>query len=68
MARPAPAEPRTHLRTHQLKSKNRLPMCMKVECPTCHKPTWKGCGQHIDAALTGVKEEDRCPGWKTGKH
>lgn len=28
-------------------------MCMKVECPTCHKPTWKGCGQHIESALSG---------------
>ncbi|KAF4040917.1 Alternative oxidase domain-containing protein [Phytophthora infestans] len=43
-------------------------MCIKVECPTCHKATWKGCGQHIDAALVGVKEEERCPNWKTGKH
>ena len=22
---------------------------------------------HIDSALRGVAEEDRCPGWKTGK-
>ncbi|KAF1794371.1 hypothetical protein GQ600_2387 [Phytophthora cactorum] len=43
-------------------------MCIKVECPTCHKATWKGCGQHIDAALVGVKEEERCPNWKTGQH
>ncbi|CAH0476080.1 unnamed protein product [Peronospora belbahrii] len=43
-------------------------MCMKVECTTCHKVTWKGCGMHIDAALIGVKEEDRCLNWKTGKH
>ncbi|ETK71134.1 hypothetical protein F441_22076 [Phytophthora nicotianae CJ01A1] len=52
------------------KKKNKLQaaMCIKVECPTCHKATWKGCGQHIDAALVGVKEEERCPNWKTGKH
>jgi hypothetical protein len=43
-------------------------MCMKVECATCHKPTWKGCGQHIESALGGVAEADRCPGWKEGKH
>ncbi|OWZ00035.1 hypothetical protein PHMEG_00028859 [Phytophthora megakarya] len=43
-------------------------MCMKTECPTCHKATWRGCGMHIDSALNGVKEEDRCPEWKTGKH
>ena len=22
---------------------------------------------HIDSALAGVPEEERCPGWKTGK-
>uniref|UniRef100_A0AAV1UD83 Uncharacterized protein n=1 Tax=Peronospora matthiolae TaxID=2874970 RepID=A0AAV1UD83_9STRA len=43
-------------------------MCMKVECSTCHKASWKGCGLHIDTALNGVKEQDRCPHWKTGKH
>ncbi|ETL77803.1 hypothetical protein L917_21290 [Phytophthora nicotianae] len=43
-------------------------MCMKTECGTCHKPTWRGCGMHIESALNGVKEEDRCPEWKTGKH
>jgi len=41
-------------------------MCQKVECKSCGKATWKGCGQHIDAALTGVSEEARCPGWRTG--
>ncbi|KAE9195532.1 hypothetical protein PF005_g17247 [Phytophthora fragariae] len=72
-------------------------MCMKIECPTCHKATWRGCGNHIDTAVNGassvfslltregrhilnfnvgagfafaagVKEEDRCPHWQTGKH
>ncbi|KAG1696379.1 hypothetical protein DVH05_018511 [Phytophthora capsici] len=68
-------------------------MCMKTECPTCHKPTWRGCGMHIESALSGeeadmqsiltvvkrlmflccwivagVKVDDRCPEWKTGKH
>lgn len=35
-------------------------MCRKVECGTCHKPTWAGCGQHIESALAGIKPEDRC--------
>ncbi len=43
-------------------------MCRKVECEKCHKSTWKGCGQHIESALSGVKEEDRCPQWKSGNH
>ncbi|ETM31068.1 hypothetical protein L914_21292 [Phytophthora nicotianae] len=43
-------------------------MCIKIECPTCQKTTWRGCGNHIDTALNGVKEEDRCPNWKAGQH
>ncbi|KAI8897850.1 hypothetical protein BC833DRAFT_620851 [Globomyces pollinis-pini] len=35
-------------------------MCQKTECPTCKKPTWKGCGQHIEQALAGVPVADRC--------
>ena len=41
-------------------------MCRKVNCATCGKATWAGCGQHIESALNGVPEADRCPGWKTG--
>jgi stress-induced morphogen len=41
-------------------------MCIKVTCSTCQKLTWKGCGLHIDSALQGVAECDRCSGWKTG--
>ena len=42
-------------------------MCKKIACETCSKPTWKGCGQHIDAALADVEVKDRCLGWKSGK-
>jgi hypothetical protein len=41
-------------------------MCRKVDCKTCKKPTWAGCGQHIESALRDVKIEDRCMGWKSG--
>jgi hypothetical protein len=41
-------------------------MCRKVNCSNCNKATWAGCGMHVDAALQGVKEEDRCPNWKMG--
>ncbi|KIY44206.1 hypothetical protein FISHEDRAFT_62385 [Fistulina hepatica ATCC 64428] len=33
--------------------------CYQVKCGTCGKPTWAGCGQHIEQALEDVKEEDR---------
>ncbi|MBB4071685.1 hypothetical protein F5897_000997 [Canibacter oris] len=35
-------------------------MCQKVMCAACQKPTWQGCGQHIEEALAGVAEQDRC--------
>jgi len=40
---------------------------MKITCTTCKKPTWTGCGRHIDSALQGVAVGDRCAGWKEGK-
>lgn len=42
-------------------------MCRKIRCSSCNKFTWFGCGRHIDQALNGVKEADRCLGWRTGK-
>ncbi|CAM9303433.1 unnamed protein product [Phaeothamnion confervicola] len=42
-------------------------MCRKVTCSKCGKPSWAGCGQHIESALSGVAEADRCPGWRSGK-
>ena len=35
-------------------------MCSKTTCRTCDKPTWKGCGNHIEAALAGVPTNERC--------
>ncbi len=35
-------------------------MCTKVICPQCKKPTWSGCGQHIETALKDVPESERC--------
>ncbi|MEY3935073.1 MAG: hypothetical protein RI901_503 [Actinomycetota bacterium] len=37
-------------------------MCDKVICRKCNKPTWSGCGQHIEQALAGIAKEDRCQG------
>ncbi|MDR7235306.1 hypothetical protein J2X49_002495 [Agrococcus sp. BE272] len=33
---------------------------MRITCDTCGKPTWAGCGQHVDEALAGVAQADRC--------
>ncbi|KAF6814359.1 hypothetical protein CSOJ01_04082 [Colletotrichum sojae] len=35
-------------------------MCFGVTCSTCSKATWRGCGQHIPAALSGVPEDQWC--------
>ncbi len=37
-------------------------MCSKVTCRQCSKPTWSGCGEHIEIALAGVPQSQRCQG------
>ena len=37
-------------------------MCSKVICRQCKKPTWSGCGEHIEEALAGIAVSDRCQG------
>ena len=37
-------------------------MCSLVSCKICKKPTWSGCGEHIEEALAGIAIADRCPG------
>ncbi len=35
-------------------------MCMRVKCDKCGKPTWAGCGAHIEQTLAGVPKDQRC--------
>jgi hypothetical protein len=35
-------------------------MCHQVTRPQCSKPTWSGCGNHVEQALGGVAPSDRC--------
>ncbi|KAL7411837.1 hypothetical protein BDY24DRAFT_416750 [Mrakia frigida] len=42
-------------------------MCYPTTCSICKLKTWAGCGKHIETALAGVPETERCAGWKTGK-
>ncbi len=37
-------------------------MCRAVVCRTCGKPTWAGCGQHVEMVLQGVPKSKRCQG------
>jgi hypothetical protein len=35
-------------------------MCRRVQCDQCGKPTYAGCGMHIEQVLAGVPVEERC--------
>lgn len=35
-------------------------MCYQITCYRCDKPTWGGCGSHVEEALAGVPENARC--------
>lgn len=35
-------------------------MCRRVDCRRCGKPTYAGCGQHVEQVLAGVPKSQRC--------
>ena len=35
-------------------------MCRRVSCSKCGRPTFSGCGAHVEQVLGGVKPADRC--------
>jgi hypothetical protein len=35
-------------------------MCMRVSCQDCGKPTYAGCGRHVDQVLGDVPVRERC--------
>jgi hypothetical protein len=35
-------------------------MCRVIQCGTCHKPTWAGCGAHVEQVLGHVPKLARC--------
>lgn len=35
-------------------------MCSQIKCHSCGKPTWAGCGRHIEQALANVPVAQRC--------
>jgi hypothetical protein len=44
-------------------------MCRRKTCRSCGKPTWAGCGAHVEQVLADVPEAERCscgPGEKGG--
>ena len=37
-------------------------MCRAVQCRTCGRTTWSGCGQHVDTVRRGVPAGQWCDG------
>ncbi len=35
-------------------------MCQRVTCRKCGKPTYAGCGQHVEQVLGNVPPAERC--------
>ena len=35
-------------------------MCRRVNCPQCNKPTFAGCGMHVEQVLGDVPQAQRC--------
>lgn len=35
-------------------------MCRRVDCPKCGKPTFAGCGMHVEQVLGDVPRDKRC--------
>jgi hypothetical protein len=35
-------------------------MCYRIVCLKCNKPTYRGCGRHIEDVLGDVPVEERC--------
>lgn len=35
-------------------------MCRRTKCSTCGRPTYAGCGNHVEQVLADVPTADRC--------
>lgn len=35
-------------------------MCRRVRCEVCNKPSYTGCGRHVEEVLGAIAKADRC--------
>jgi hypothetical protein len=42
-------------------------MCRQVTCSDCGKPTWAGCGAHVEQVLGHIPAAERCQCREKGK-
>lgn len=43
-------------------------MCRRIQCRKCGKPTYAGCGQHVEQVLAGVPKSQRCDCAPSAQH
>jgi len=43
-------------------------MCREVTCNKCKRPTWAGCGRHVESVLAHVPVDQRCQCRDEGKY
>lgn len=41
-------------------------MCRRTTCKQCGKPSWAGCGAHVEQVLGDVPKSQRCSCRETG--
>lgn len=35
-------------------------MCRRISCSKCGKPSWAGCGAHVEQVLGHIPKSERC--------
>jgi hypothetical protein len=35
-------------------------MCRRITCPDCGKPSFAGCGRHVESVLGDIPSAERC--------
>ena len=43
-------------------------MCRRINCTKCGRPTYAGCGAHVEQVLANVPTNDRCRCHETALH
>jgi hypothetical protein len=49
------------------KIEKELLMCQRVNCKSCGKATYRGCGMHVEQVLSGVPKSQRCDCDRSGR-
>ncbi len=61
---PVPRTANHRLATGEAQSRRRPDtlggMCKRVQCKTCNRPSWSGCGAHVELVLGDVPASLRC--------